>query len=221
MIGKEKILKLFKNFVGETIDLHGLKCVPISLGELKKHNWDPNPDTTIIFNIENPNDTPYYYSIVEDELLIIAQEFSDYINTKLKVEVLWKGKPKLYLNGEVKGQIQKVFDSVREINFSTGSFLEGYSKWTIQIESVKFLPGYFDEDSYHIKNVVVPLSATKNGENVKVYEAVDEYVNEYLSKQETYYETEKYYQGIDQILNLYPLLTEDYIATYYETKFIV
>jgi hypothetical protein len=32
-MNQEKILKLFKRFAGNEIDLHGLKCIPVKVGE--------------------------------------------------------------------------------------------------------------------------------------------------------------------------------------------
>lgn len=222
MINQEKILKLFKRFAGDVVDLHGLKCVPVGIGELTTDNWDPNPFIPIEFEILNPNDVSYYFAIVEDELIIVTQEFSQYINTRLRAKVLWKNKqPKLYFNEETKNRIQKVFNSVREIKFTTGTPFIGYKKWTIEIESVGMSAKHFDEESYYIDNTVVPISATKDGENINVNEAINTYIDEFLPNVETYYETEEYYHRVDQIINQYPLLSDtNYIATYYDTKFI-
>ena len=219
-MNQEKILKLFKRFAGNEIDLHGLKCIPVRLGEeiiSKKHN---KPYYPIEFKIENPNDVPYFYPIVEDDLLDILMEFEEYVNLKLTTKVLWDKQPKFYLNDETKNKIQKVFDSVRKIEFTTGTPFIGYEKWEIQIESVGLKTKHFDEDSYYIDNTVVPLSATKNGENVDVNEAINEYIDDFLPHVETYYETEGYYKGVDQVINQYPLLDANYVASYYDTKFI-
>jgi hypothetical protein len=67
---QEKILKLFKRFAGNEIDVHGLKCIPVIVGEkiVSKHF---KPSYPIGFKIENPNDVSYYWAIVDDELLDI------------------------------------------------------------------------------------------------------------------------------------------------------
>lgn len=218
---QDKILRLFKKFTGDEIDLYGLKCIPIRVGEeviSKKHN---KPYYQIQFKIENPNKISYYYSIVEEELLDIVQEFGEYVNHKFVPEVIWNDRPKLYLNDEVRNKIQKVFDSVREIKFTTGTPFVGYKRYLIEINSIGLSPTYFDEESYYIRNSVVPISATLNGENIDVIEAIDIYTEEYLPQKETYYETEGYYQGVDQVINQYPLLNEIYVLTYYDTKFIL
>jgi hypothetical protein len=219
-MNQEKILILFKKFDGDEIDLHGLKCIPVRVGEeiiSKRHN---KPYYPIEFRIENPNDVSYFISIVEEELLDIVMEFEEYVNLKLTTKLLWDQEPRFYLNDETKDQIQKVFDSVREIKFTTGTPFVGYKRWVIQIESVGLKNKHFDDDAYYIDNTVVPLSATKNGENVDVNEAINEYIDEFLPHVETYYETEEYYRGVDQVISQYPLLSADYVATYYDTKFI-
>jgi hypothetical protein len=219
-MNQEKILILFKKFAGDEIDLNGMKCIPVRVGDeiiSKRHN---KPYYPIEFKIENPNDVSYFYSIVDEELLDIVMDFEEYINLKLTVRVLWDQEPRFYLNDETKDQIQKVFDSVREIKFTTGTPFVGYKRWAIQIESVGLKTKNFDSDSYYIDNTVVPLSATKNGENVDLNEAINEYIDEFLPHVETYYETEEYYKDVDQVIAQYPLLNADYVATYYDTKFI-
>ena len=219
-MNQEKILILFKKFAGDEIDLNGMKCIPVRVGDeiiSKRHN---KPYYPIEFKIENPNDVSYFYSIVDEELLDIVMDFEEYINLKLTVRVLWDQEPRFYLNDETKDQIQKVFDSVREIKFTTGTPFVGYKRWAIQIESVGLKNKHFDDDAYYIDNNVVPLSATKDNENVDINEAINTYIDEFLPHVETYYESEEYYRGVDQVITQYPLLNADYIATYYETKFI-
>jgi hypothetical protein len=218
-MNQEKILILFKKFAGDEIDLNGMKFIPVRVGEVvaRRNN---KPYYPIEFKIENPNKVPYFYSIVEEELLDIVMDFEEYINLKLTVRVLWDQEPRFYLNDETKDQIQKVFDSVREIKFTTGTPFVGYKRWAIQIESVGLKNKHFDDDAYYIDNNVVPLSATKDNENVDINEAINIYIDEFLPHVETYYESEEYYRGVDQVITQYPLLNADYIATYYETKFI-
>lgn len=214
MISEEKLLKLFKKFAGETVNLFGLVCAPFVVKF--KENY------TIVFTIQNPNDVPYFYTIVEEELLEIVNEFGGYINTKLKLNVMWGYTPKFYLNGETRSKIQKVFDSVKEIKFTTGTPFIGYERWIIQIESIGLLPKYFDGESFYIANKAVPILATKNGQKIDVKDAIEKYIDVFLPEQnETYYESEEYYQKIDTIIIQYPLIHADYIATYYDTKFIM
>ena len=216
-MNQEKVLKLFKNFVGGNINLSGLQCVPVGVGDFKIYNT-----SHIKFEIKNPNDVSYFYSIVEEELIGIVKEFSEFVSIKLTAHVSWgENQPKVYLNEKTKNKIQKVFDSVRKIEFTTGTPFIGYERYVINIESFGLKTGNFDGDTYEIKNKVVPLSATLNGKNVDVRDAVEEYIDNYLYNKETYYETEMYYLSVDSILNVEPLLTADWIATYYNTQFIL
>ena len=216
---QEKILKLFKRFVGNEIDLHGLKCIPIKVGEKIIDKYS-KPFYPIGFKIENPNDVSYFWSIVDDDILDILIEFEDYVGIKLDTKILWGEQPEFYLNEKVKNQIQNVFDSVREIKFTTGTPFIGYKRWIIQIESIGLKTRYYDPEAYYIDNTVVPISATKNNENVDVNEAINAYIDEFLPHSEIYYETEEYYQDVDQVITQYPLLNANHVATYYETKFI-
>jgi hypothetical protein len=214
MISEEKLLKLFKKFAGETVNLFGLVCVPFVVKFKENHQ--------IVFTIQNPNDVSYFYSIVEDELLDIVNEFGGYISTKLELNVMWGYAPKFYLNGETRSKIQKVFDSVKEIKFTTGTPFIGYERWIIQIESIGLLPKYFDGDSFYIDNKAVPILATKNGQKIDIKDAIEKYIDVFLPAQnETYYESEEYYEEIDTIIIQYPLINADYVATYYDTKFIM
>jgi hypothetical protein len=217
---KSTILKLFKQFAGNILNLHGLECVPVKVGEeiiSKKHN---KPYYPIEFKIENSNKVSYFYSIVEEELMDILMEFGEYINYKFTPEVSWDDTPKFYLNNETRNKIQKVFDSVRKIEFTTGTPFIGYKKYVINIESVGMRLGWEDSETYYIDNKVKLISATLNGEKTDVIDAVEEYIDNYLYNKETYYETEMYYLSVDSILNQEPLLKADWIATYYNNKFI-
>ena len=219
-MNQEKILKIFIRFAGGEIDLHGLKCIPVRVGEeiiSKRHN---KPYYPIEFKIENPNKVSYFYSIVEEELMDIVQEFGEYVTYKFTSEVSWNNTPKFYLNNETKNKIQKVFDSVRKIEFTTGTPFIGYKKYVINIKSVGMKLGWEDGETYYIDNKVKLISATLNGEKTDVIDAVEEYIDNYLYNKETYYETEMYYLSVDSILNQEPLLRADWIATYYNTKFI-
>jgi len=218
-MNQEKVLKLFKNFVGGNINLSGLQCVPVGVGDFKIYNTSKS---NITFEIKNPNDVSYFYSIVEEELMDFVKEFSEFVSIKLTAHVSWgENQPKVYLNEKTKNKIQKVFDSVRKIEFTTGTPFIGYERYVINIESFGLKTGGFDGDTYEIENKVVPLSATLNGKNVDVKDAVEEYTDNYLRYKGTYYETEMYYLSVDSILNVEPLLTADWIATYYNTQFIL
>ena len=219
---EEKILKLFKNFVGEEVNIFGLQCIPVGVGEYGSDgSWDPNPFHPIHFKIKNPNNVSYFYAIVYEELLELLEEFTQYINIRLRPNIIWEdAQPKFYLNDETRNKIQKVFDSVKKIKFTAGNLDVGYKEYVIEINSIGFNNKHFDLESFYLENKVVSISATKNGENVDVSEAIYQYKDEFLPKVETYYESEEYYNKIDGIITKHPLLNADYIATYYDTKFI-
>jgi hypothetical protein len=81
--------------------------------------------------------------------------------------------------------------------------------------------GIWEEDNYWIRNNFKPLKATRDGEFVDIGEVIDEYMD-FLENKDIYWETENLYSKIDSIIvtQKYPLLSQDYIATYYDTKFI-
>ena len=214
------VLKLFKQFTNGTVDLFGLKCIPVDVtihgstyttGELRYQ---------IDFEIENPSNISYFGPIVYEELSELVFSFSEYINIKVATRILWGDhRTKFHLNGEIRNKIQKVFDSVKNINFTTGTPFVGYKRWVIQVKSIGIGPASWDDDAYYIQNKVEALSATKNGEPVSVDDAINEYFEVFLYEKETYYESEHLYSKIDSIITQYPLLNADYIATYYDTKF--
>jgi hypothetical protein len=212
------VLNLFKEFTNGAVDLFGLKCTPIVINSIH----EPEESTYHIgFEIENPSNVSYFGPIVHEELLDLVNSFGEYINIKVVPIILWgQHRTKFHLNGEIRNKIQKVFDSVKEIKFTTGTPFVGYRRWVIQVESIGIGPSSWDDDAYYIQNKVKGLSATKNDESVSVDDAIDEYFNVFLYEKETYYESEHLYSELDSIITKYPLLNANYIATYYDTKFI-
>ena len=215
------LLKLFKEFAGGTVNLFGLKCIPVKL-EIHGSTYTTGKlHYQIHFVIENPNNVSYIGPIVYEELLELVDGFGRYLNIKVEPRILWEDSTsKFYLNTEIKNKIEKVFNSVKEIKFTTGTPFIGYKKYTIEIESIGLQSLSYDNEAYYIENKVRVLSATKNNEPTDVIDAIKEYIDGYLIHKETYYETEEYYSEIDSIITKYPLLNADYVATYYDTKFI-
>jgi hypothetical protein len=213
------VLNLFKEFTNGAVDLFGLKCTPIVINSIH----EPEESTYHIgFEIENPSNVSYFGPIVHEELFELVNSFGEYLNIKAVPIILWgHNRTEFHLNGEIRNKIQKVFDSVRELKFTTGTPFIGHKRWVIQIESTGLKTRYYDAESYYIDNTVVPISATKNGENVDVDEAINTYIDDFLAHYaEPYYETEEYYGDVDGVISQYPLLHADYVATYYDTKFI-
>jgi hypothetical protein len=212
------VLNLFKEFTSSTVDLFGLKCTPTVINSIYKSG---ESKYQIGFEIENPSNVSYFGPIVYEELLELVNSFGEYINIKVVPIILWgHHRTKFHLNSEIRNKIQKVFDSVKEIKFTTGTPFVGYRRWVIQVESIGIGPSSWDDDAYYIQNKVKGLSATKNDESVSVDDAINEYFEVFLYEKETYYESEHLYSKIDSIITQYPLLNADYIATYYDTKFI-
>lgn len=213
---EQKVLKIFKNFIGGIVDLHGLRCEPVKVDLHGSSYITKNPKYFIRFQIDNTNDVSYYYSIVEDELREITYEFGDFLNIKFEPLVNFEEGKKLYLSDELRSKIQEVFNSVRVIEFS-----EDNEEYRIYVQSIGIGTSYFDEESFRLLNKVTPLKAEKNGETVNVLDAITVYEEYFLPKRQSYWETENLYMEIDQMLTDYPLLSAEYVATYYDTKFII
>jgi hypothetical protein len=215
------VLKLFKEFTNGTVDLFGLKCIPVDVNMHGSTYTTGELRYQIDFEIENPSNISYFGPIVYEELSELVFSFSEYINIKVATRILWEDfTSKFYLNGEIRNKIQKVFDSVKEIKFTTGTPFIGYKKYVINIESIGLHPSSHDDEAFYIINKVKALSATKNDKPISVDDALYEYIDEFLPHKEHYYESENLYIKIDSIITKYPLLNADYIATYYDTKFI-
>jgi hypothetical protein len=209
----EKILKLFKNFIGGKLNVDGLVAVPYDI----QPSYRNKERISIYFKMFNPNDVSYFSSLVEGILFDETDEFGEFINKKIDVIFDPDFKNGLYLNKELTSRIQKVFNSVKVISFTIG-----YKRYKLYIESVGISTAHWDDDSYYILNNVKVLRAEKNGEPCDTKEAVNEYTEIFLPDQENYWETETLYKEIDVILNDYPLLTNTYghTSSYYDTKFV-
>ena len=214
----EKILKLFKKYEGDKIDLHELIVTPVSIEPSFKIKGAYN----LYFDISNPNNVSYLTEIVLNEIDEEVSSFEGVVNKGLYTFLVPTIKKGLYFNKELKEKIQKIFDSVKIIKFTTGTPFIGYKKYEIHIKSIGFKTSHYDDDSFYIYNQVKPIKATKNGEEIDIKEAILEYTDGFLIYVETYWETENLYSPIDSILNNYPLLTDRFghLAGYYDTKFI-
>jgi hypothetical protein len=221
MKNNEKILKLFKNFAGDQINIHGLIVIPV------KVEFSPKGITAydMYFDIRNPNNVPYYTGIVLNDLDDELNSFGDFINEKIEPNFIPKANIGLYLTGEVKRKIQNVFDSVKSIEFvirHSNTSEEGM--YELFIESVGLsIEGSSYEYTFYITNRVKVIRAKKDGDWYLPKSVVSEYIDGFLPQVESYWETETLYHKIDEILNNYPLLTDEYnnIVGYYNTKFIL
>ena len=214
----KKILKLFKQFAGDPLDIKGLVVTPLKVEPSFKRKEGLN----MYFRVENPNDVSYFSPIVENYIFDETEEFGEFVNEKIDVYFVPSFKTGIYLNDELKSRIQKVFDSVKEIKFTTGTPFIGYKRYKLFIESVGVSTAYWDEESFYIINNVKAVRAEKDGEWWDPKVVVSEYLNDFLPEQESYWETENLYPQIDHIISDYPLFVDlhGHTAGYYDTKFI-
>ena len=214
----EKILKLFKQFAGDPLDIKGLVVMPIKVEpSLRRDNI-----TNMYFSVKNPNNVSYFSPIVENYIYDETADFQQFVNERIDVYFVPSFKTGIYLNEELKSKIQKVFDSVKVIEFTTGTPFIGYERYKLFIESVGVSTAYWDEETFYIINNVKAVRAEKNGDWWDPKVVVSEYVDGFLIDKESYWESENLYPQIDNILNDYPLFTDPYgnTAGYYDTKFI-
>ena len=225
MMDNEKILKLFKQFAGDPLDIKGLVVTPV-----KVEKW-PNTmklgprsgqGVNMYFRVKNPNDISYFSPIVENYILDETDNFGEFVNQKIGVYFVPSFKEGIYLSEELKSKIQKVFDSVKVIEFTTGTPFIGYERYKLFIESVGVSTAYWDNDSFYIMNNVRAVRAEKNGDWWDPKVVVSEYLNVFLPDKESYWEAENLYKQIDYILDDYPLFVDLFSNTsgYYDTKFI-
>jgi hypothetical protein len=218
MIDNKKILKLFKQFAGDHLDIKGLVVTPVKVELASKIKDRYN----MYFRVSNPKDVSYFSPIVENYIFDETGEFSDFISKHIDVYFVPSFKTGIYLNEELKSRIQKVFDSVKVIEFTTGTPFIGFKRYKLFIESVGVSTAYWDHDSFYILNNVKAVRAEKDGEWWDPKVVVGEYINDFLSEQDSYWETENLYLQIDDIINDYPLFVDLHglTAGYYDTKFI-
>lgn len=214
----EKILKLFKQFAGDPLNIHGLMVTPVKVEPWNRSSQGVN----MYFRVTNPNDVSYYSPIVENYIYEETEDFSEFINNRIGVHFVPSFKQGVYLNDELKSKIQKVFDSVKVIEFTTGTPFIGYERYKLFVKSVGVSTAYWDNDSFYIMNNVKVVRAEKDGEWWDPKVVVSEYLDVFLPEMESYWETENLYFRIDNILNDYPLFVDLYgnTAGYYDTKFI-
>ena len=214
----EKILKLFKQFAGDPFDIKGLVVTPVKV----EPSFKRKDRTNMYFRVQNPNNVSYFSPIVENYIYDETEEFGNFINEKIDVFFVPSFKEGIYLNEELKSKIQKVFNSVKVIEFTTGTPFIGYERYKLFIESVGITTSFWDNDSFYIMNNVKAVRAEKNGDWWDPKVVVSEYIDGFLINKENYWESENLYHPIDNILNDYPLFTDPYgnTAGYYDTKFI-
>lgn len=207
---KTKIFNLFKTFIGsDVIDIEGLYLKP---ERILKDGY------TIEFSIKNPNDLSYYMGIVVEYLDDILFDFSKITNFKFKYRID-TNYPALYLNETLKNDIQTYLNSKKRLR------LIGSNRIAVTIDgkSLGFLTEFNDEMIF-IWNEFEPNSAVAYDLMSKeiISEDLSECINQYLQiieSDSTYLESDEVYQGLDSILEDYPLISCDWIALVYHTGF--
>ena len=221
MMDNQKMLKLFKKFAGDPLNVGGLLVTPVKV-EPSFKTFRSADLTNMYFKVTNPDDVPYFSPIVEDRIYDQTDDFEAFVNERIEVYFVPSFKIGMYINEELGSKIQKVFNSVKVIEFTTGTRINGYERYKLFIESVGLSIGGWDSESYYILNNVKIKSAYKNGEPYDITEVMDEYTEVFLPDQDSYWETEHLYLEIDPILNEYPLFSDPYrnVVSYYDTRFV-
>jgi len=216
------IKKIFNDYYGKDFDLYGLK---ISLIEYidKTDYGTGNHFSHFNFNFENTNDVSYHYSIIEEHLTVIVDEFSKYLSIEsFRVSVVFRDdQPKFYLNNELRNKIQKVFDGINFIEFKGWFGADDVPSVYKIYGTTTGIKLYWDSDAYMIDNKFKPTRATLDDEEIEIDYVLREY-DAFLQDKETYWETENIYSKVDSIIleSRYPLLVMDGYASYFDTKFV-
>jgi hypothetical protein len=207
---KNKIFNLFKSFIGsDVIDIEGLYLKPERI--LKDGQ-------TIEFSIKNPDDLSYYIGIVVEYLDDILFDFSKFTNFKFKYHID-TNYPELYLNETLKNDIQSYLNNKKILR------LEGKNGLIVKIKGNSFgFSTEYDNDRIFIWNDFEAKSGIIYNEQYEdiISEDLNESINKYLQIIEstsTYLESDEVYQGLDLILDDYPLISCDWIALVYHTGF--
>jgi hypothetical protein len=207
---KSQLYWLFLDFIGgKTIEIEGLYLKPERI--LRDGN-------TIEFSIQNPNDISFYIGVVREHLDDILFDFSKYVNHKFKYHID-TNYPEIYFNKTLKNDIQSYLNSKKILK------LEGKNGLMVKIKGNSI--GFNTEYSYDQINIWNEFEA-KSGiiyneqyEDI-ISENLGECIDKYLQMIEStsaYLESDKVYQGLDVILEEYPLISTEWITQVYHTGF--
>jgi len=206
-----RLKRYFNELFGENLTLSG---VLVSLTDISLITIRGKRDTyKFVFEITNPNDVSFYLQTVRWSIQDLLTEFEVYIGVKTRYRLLNESdNSNLYFNNDAKTQIQSVLNGIKTIKFGN------LPKYEIFIDSVGFKQ-YYDDELIQIYNQVVPVGGTKDGIDVNVRAVIEEYYD-FLEQNETYYESENIYQGLDVVLNETIGNREDFVYEY-RTNFIL
>ena len=206
-----QLKRYFNELFGENLTLSG---VLVSLTDISLITIRGKRDTYMfVFEITNPNDVSFYLQAVRWDIQDLLTEFETYIGVKTQYHLLNEAdNSNLYFNNDAKTQIQSVLNGIKTIKFGN------LPKYEIFIDSVGFKQ-YYDDELIQIYNQAVPIGGTKDGIDVNVRDVIEEYYD-FLEQNETYYESENIYQGLDVVLNETIGNREDFVYEY-RTNFIL
>ena len=206
-----QLKRYFNELFGENLTLSG---VLVSLTDISLITIRGKRDTYMfVFEITNPNDVSFYLQTVRWSIQDLLTEFEVYIGVKTQYHLLNEAdNSNLYFNNDAKTQIQSVLNGIKTIKFGN------LPKYEIFIDSVGFKQ-YYDDELIQIYNQAVPIGGTKDGIDVNVRDVIEEYYD-FLEQNETYYESENIYQGLDVVLNETIGNREDFVYEY-RTNFIL
>jgi hypothetical protein len=94
MMDKEKILKLFKQFAGDPLDIKGLVVTPVKV----EPSFKRKDRTNMYFRVQNPNDVSYFSPIVENYIYDETGDFGNFVNKEIEVFFVPSFKLGVYLN---------------------------------------------------------------------------------------------------------------------------
>lgn len=210
-----QVKQLFIDLFGEKVEIYGLfvKLFEVELINISNKSEFYNFD----FEITNPNDVSYYIVPIEWEIQELINEFTNYVDVKVKSTLFLQTGVNLYFNKEKTEEIKNAFKKVDTIKFTIGTNLSEYSRYEVKIKSVGYKKGYEHEQIW-LDNVIKPISATKNGEVCDIDEAILQYYEEFLPQQETYWESEFLYQHLDQVLSSIPSIGNNDTLLEYSTE---
>ena len=205
--------QLFIDLFGKKIEIYGLLVELIAVSKSFSDNvYDFD------FKITNPNDVSYYVGSIDWEIQQLIDEFTKYVDVRaISASFLATGQGNLYFNKEKTEEIKNAFKKVDTIKFTTGSRSISYNRYELKIKSVGFKKGYEYEQIW-LYNIVEPIKATKNGLPCDIDEAISQFYDEYLTQQETYWQSEYLYQHLDQVLSSIPSIGNNDILLEYSTS---
>lgn len=207
-----QVKSFFIQFFGENFELYGLLVELISvryIKETKRHEF--------YFEISNPNDISYYKTPFEWKIIEMLNEFERYfpINSEFIVDFVDNGGV-LYFNSDKTKEIQDAFNKINTIKFTTGNPFIGYRRYEMKIQSIRY-ETHLGHVEIRIDNVAKVVESTKNGESCDKNEVIQQYYNEFLPNDESYWESEVIYTNLDPILLSIPSIGGHDVLLEYNT----